>query len=165
MSQSPTSPADPDEFRDPLENFDPPKYSGGLEEALAEASATAVQSTPFTSVSSSIPVHEAVTLLAGLHIACLLVEEDSKLVGLFTDRDVLDKVALEIDEVKDLPLRDVMTTDPIFVYDTDSAGAVLNVMSVSGYRHVPVLRSDGSIVGIVSPQRITKFLRQHFNDE
>ncbi|MGI9429782.1 MAG: CBS domain-containing protein [Bythopirellula sp.] len=165
MSQSPTSPVDPEDFQDPLENYDPPTYSGGLEEALAEASATAIQSTPFTSVAADIPVHEAVTLLAGLHIACLLVEEDGKLVGLFTDRDVLDKVALELDEVRDLPLRDVMTTDPIFVFDTDSAGAVLNVMAVSGYRHVPVLQSDGSIIGIVSPQRITKFLRQHFNEE
>ena len=132
---------------------------------MAEAAATAIQSKPFTSVSADIPVHEAVTLLAGLHIACLLVEEDGKLVGLFTDRDVLDKVALEFDEVKDLPIRDVMTTEPIFVYDTDRAGAVLNVMAVSGYRHVPVLKSDESIVGIVSPQRITKFLRQHFSEE
>jgi CBS domain-containing protein len=165
MSQSPTSPVDPEDFQDPLENYDPPNYSGGLEEALAEELATAIQSTPFTSVSSDIPVWEAVTLLAGLHIACLLVEEDGKLVGLFTDRDVLDKIALEIEEVKDLPLREVMTSDPVFVYDTDSAGAVLNVMAVSGYRHVPVLQSDGGIVGIVSPQRITNFLRQHFNEE
>lgn len=165
MSQSPTSPVDPEDFQDPLENFDPPTYSGGLEEALAEESATSIQSTPFTSVSADTPVHEAVKLLAGLHIACVLVEEDGKLVGLFTDRDVLDKVSLEMEEVKDLPLRDVMTTNPIFVYDTDTAGAVLNVMAVSGYRHVPVLKSDGSIVGIVSPQRITKFLRRHFNDD
>jgi CBS domain-containing protein len=50
----------------------------------------------------------------------------------------------------------------VFAYETDSAGAALSVMAVSGFRHVPVLDVDDKIVGIVSPPRVTAFLQQHF---
>ena len=147
------------EFQDPLENYDPPKYDDPLEQALAEESVAAIQSSPYASVSPDTPVHEAVAQLAGLSVACLLVEEQGKLVGLLTERDVLDKIALEHEAVRDRPVRDVMTNDPVYVHDTDSAAAVLSVMAVSGYRHVPVVALDGTIVGLASPQRVTGFLQ------
>ena len=42
--------------------------------------------------------------------------------------------------------------------------APLCVMAVHGYRHVPILSYDEKIVGIVSPQRVTNFLQQHFGE-
>ncbi len=45
---------------------------------------------------------------------------------------------------------------------TDSSAAVLNVMAISGFRHVPVLSLDGKIVGIATPQRVTSFLLEAF---
>lgn len=152
---------DPFEFQDPLENYDPKTYSDPLEQALAEENVTAIQSTPYASVPPETPVAEAIKRLAELHVACLLVEQEGKLVGVFSDRDLLDKVALEYDQVKDQPVSEVMTDSPVFVYETDSAGAVLSVMAVSGYRHVPVLKADNTIAGIASPQRVTEFLHQH----
>lgn len=154
--------ADPHDFDDPLQNYDPAEYADALERALAEQTAAAIQSTPYASVAPDTPVGEALQRLAGLQVACLVVESEGKLAGLFSDRNVLDNVALEFDAVKDLPVSAVMASDPVFVYDTDSAAAVLHVMAVSGHRHVPVVRRDRSIVGIVSPQRITQFLKQHF---
>ena len=91
------------EFQDPLENYDPPKYDDPLEQALAEESVAAIQSSPYASVSPDTPVHEAVAQLAGLSVACLLVEEQGKLVGLLTERDVLDKIALEHEAVPRSP--------------------------------------------------------------
>lgn len=155
----------PEEFQDPLENYDPKTYDDPLEEALAEETIGAIQSTPFATASASATVREAIARLAKQHVACLLIEEDNKLVGVFSDRDVLDKVALEYDEVIDRPVSEVMTREPIFAFDSDFSGAVLSVMAISGYRHVPVLSSDKAIVGIVSPQRVTSFLRQFFDDE
>lgn len=161
MSQQSTGPLEPGEFQDPLENYDPPTYAGGLEQALAEEPVAAIQPRPFATVTPKTSVAEAVQKLASLHIGCLLVEEDNKLVGIFSDRDILDKVALESEQVTGLPVSKVMTTEPVYVYDTDRAGAVLNVMAVSGFRHVPVLSAEGDIVGIVSPQRVTNFLKCH----
>lgn len=72
-------------------------------------------------------------------------------------------MALEFDQLIDTPVSEVMTPGPVFVYDTDSSAAVLNVMAVSGYRHVPVLNLQGQILGIASPQRITAFLQHYFD--
>ena len=94
-------------------------------------------------------------------MACLLVEEDGKLLGLFTYREVLDKVALEAD-LLDRPVREVMTTHPVYVREDDPIAAALCVMALHGYRHVPILDADEEVLGIVSPQRVTKFLSKYF---
>lgn len=160
MSETPTP--DPDSFEDPLENYDPKQHSDALEEALATEPASAIQSTPYASVAPDTPVIKAVEILAELQVACLLIEQDQNLLGVFSDRDVLDKVALEYGEIHDQPVSSVMTKNPVYVYDSDSSAAVLSVMAVQGHRHVPVLDSDDRIVGIVSPYRITSFLQSYF---
>lgn len=163
----PVPPADnsPEEFEDPLENFDPKTYDDPLEKALAEQSVSAINSHPYARISPDATVYEALQKLGELQHACLLVEENESLVGVFSDRDVLKKVALEFDEVKDRPVRDFMTTDPVVVYETDSSAAALTVMAVLGFRHVPVLDLDDKIVGIISPQRVTEFLMANFKGD
>lgn len=155
-------PPSPEEFQDPLENYEPKTYSDPLEEALAEETVAAIRHEPYVSIGPDTPVHAAIEKLAGLHVACLLVEQDRKLLGVFSDRDALDKVAHEYDQVKNRPIREVMTGNPIYVYETDSPAAALAVMTVAGYRHVPVLNLADELVGIVSPQRVTSFLHSHF---
>jgi CBS domain-containing protein len=152
---------EPEEFRDPLQNYDPKCYKDPLEKALAEETLAAIQCTPVVSIAPDAPVRAAVKTLAGMQVACLLVERDGRLVGVFSDRDVLDRVALEYENVKDRPVGEFMTADPVYAYESDSAAAALSIMAVSGFRHVPVTNFDQKIVGIVSPQRVTEFLRKH----
>lgn len=154
-----------EEFQDPLQNYEPKKYADALEQALAEETVAAIQHRPAATVTPDTPVCEAVKKLATLHVACLLIEDQGQLVGVFTDRDVLVKVALESDKMKNQPVSSVMTQNPVFVYESDSAAAALAVMAVSGFRHVPVTDLQKNVVGIVSPQRVTEFLRSHGKNE
>lgn len=154
-----------DEFQDPLENYDPPQCDDPLEELLIEQTVASLHTQPYASVSPDTPVAEAMNQLVGDEIACLLVEDGGHLKGVFSDRDVLDKVALEFDQVKNQPVSMVMTTDPVYVHESDSAAAALAVMAVAGRRHVPVLDSSERLVGIVSPRRVTEFLRTHSQSE
>ena len=154
----------PEKFQDPLENYDPKTYADPLEEALAEHKMQEMQHEPFATTTPETTVAEALELLAGTHVACLLIEEDKKLVGVFSNRDVLDKVALDYDEAKDRPVSEVMTHNPVYVYETDSPAKAFAVMAAAGHRHVPVLNLDEELVGIVSPQRGTAFLCQYFED-
>lgn len=156
---------DPEDFQDPLENYDPKVYDDPLEEALAEETVEQIRHEPMATIAPDTPIVDAVKQLAGLHVACLLVEEEGKLLGVFSDRDVLDKVVVEYAEMKDRPVRDAMTDNPFYVYETDSSAAALSVMAVAGFRHVPVLDLKQNLVGIVSPQRVTSFLQQHFSAE
>ena len=149
-----------DDFQDPLENYEPKTYDDPIEQALADETVAAIQHEPFASISPDTTVSDAVQKLAGFHIACLLVEKEGKLVGVFSHRDVLDKVALNYDELKDRPVSEVMTNNPVYVYESDPSAAALSVMAVSGYRHVPILDLDDQLYGIVSPQRVATFLHQ-----
>ena len=156
--------ANEDNFQDPLEDYEPHSYSDPLEESLAEEPVSNIQHNPHASISPETLVEDAVRQLANQHVACLLVEENEKLVGVFTEREVLNKVALEKDVLK-RPVRDIMTIDPIYVYADDPAASALSVMAGSGYRHVPIVDSDENVIGIVSPQRVTAFLSAHFAGE
>lgn len=157
--------SDKDDFQDPLEDYEPKKYDDPLEQALVDEELSCIRHEPFVAVAPDMPVAEAVKKLAGLHIACLLIAEGDKLVGVFSERDVLSRVALEFEQVKDQPVSSVMTNDPIFVCETDSAVVALSVMALCGYRHVPVLDINDNLVGIISPQRVTEFLQSHFKTE
>lgn len=144
-------------FQDPLENYDPKAYNDALEHAICESPVSEIQHKPYTTISADEGVATALDRLAKDHIACLMVEENGKLVGVFTNREVLHKVALA-DNALQLAVRDVMTPNPVRVRDDDPIAAALCVMAVHGYRHVPIVGPDETIQGIVSPQRVTNFL-------
>ncbi|GAB5441063.1 MAG: hypothetical protein Fues2KO_14120 [Fuerstiella sp.] len=152
------------EFTDPLENYDPPNFSDPLESALHDCTVSDLQTQPHMCVTTTTPVRETMKLMTGRQISCVLVEEDDRLVGVFGDRDVLDRVALEYDDVIDQPVGNVMSRNPVFVRADESAAKVLAIMAISGYRHVPVVDLQGKTIGIVSPQRVARFLSEYVND-
>ena len=69
---------------------------------------------------------------------------------------------LDYENVKTRPVSEVMTKEPVYVQESDSAAATLTVVAVSGYRHVPVVDAEEKIVGIVSPRRIAEYLTDCF---
>ncbi len=147
-------------FQDPLENYDPKVYHDRLEQAIAEQPVTQTQHQPHASISPDATVREAVRKMADEHVACLMVEEDGKLIGVFTDREVLNKVALDLDQLE-RPVREIMTANPIYVFATDPVAAALCVMAAYGFRHVPIVNAETGVLGIVSPQRMTGFLAKN----
>jgi len=146
------------EFRDPLKDYAPPSYDDPLEQHLAEDPVSVLQTQPCETIAPTATIREAVERLASIHHACLLVEDEGRLVGMFTDRDLLDRVSLEYAAIQDNPVSSVMTSDPVYVLDTDSVSAALSAMAVSGYRHVPVLNLEQRLVGVVTPRRVTEYL-------
>jgi CBS domain-containing protein len=147
-----------EDFQDPLQNYEPKEFADPIQEALAEETVGSIQHTPYATISPETPVDEAIRKLATAHVACLLVVEDGRLVGVFSDRDALDKVALEYDEVHNRPVSELMTPNPVYVYETDASASALCVMAVNRHRHVPILDLDEKVTGIISPQRVTQFL-------
>ena len=155
-----TSPNASDDFDDPLNDFEPTEYSSELHRALAEDTVAAIQSSPFIQVTSESSIHDAHQALEELSASSLLVVEGEKLVGIFTERDFLEKVADRISQLSQEPVRDVMTSNPSVVYESDPVGTAVAAIAVEGHRHVPVLKLDGSVMGIVSPKRILRFLEE-----
>lgn len=109
-------------------------------------------------IESPAPVLEAVQLMSERHIGCLLVVRAGKLKGILTDRDIVARVvAAGVDPAK-TAVRRVMTTSPETLRPTDSIAFALNLMSLGGYRHIPLVDKSGSPVGVVSVKDIVGYL-------
>lgn len=96
--------------------------------------------------------------------AALIVGPEGRLEGIFTERDVLLKVADTPARLK-VPVRELMTPDPQAVSPDDTAGHALHFMRAGHYRNVPVLDADGRVVGNLSQHGIIRFLTDHFPRE
>ena len=106
-------------------------------------------------------VSAAVDLMREHKVGCLLVTRHQKLVGIFTERDLLVRV-LAAGLPLNVPITEVMTANPVTVDPKDSVRAVIKKMESGGYRHLPVVNGDGRPTGIISAKRIVHYLAEHY---
>lgn len=150
-------------FEDPLSNYDPAEYADDLERVLAEDRVGDFEVTPFASTAPDARIADVIARMAGETYYSIIVVEDRKPVGIFSERDVLNKVATDFDAVKDRPIRELMTPDPVCVYETDSPAKALNLMAVGGFRRIPVLGLDDRVIGVIGPRRTVRFLQRYLD--
>ena len=98
---------------------------------------------PKTTVSS------ACVLMAKKNVGAVIVVEDGRLVGIFTERDAAFRVIAKGRDPQVTRLIDVMTAAPKSVDPAESYGYALLIMQTNGFRHVPVVE-NGRPIGIVS---------------
>jgi CBS domain-containing protein len=94
-------------------------------------------------------VGEAARMMKENKVGAVLVVEQGRLVGIFTERDAVYRVMALGCEPATTPLGEVMTPDPKTVAPDESFGYALLLMHKHGFRHVPVIE-DGRPVGVVS---------------
>jgi CBS domain-containing protein len=94
-------------------------------------------------------VSKAAKLMAKKNVGAIMVVEDERLVGIFTERDVTFRVVARGLDAQTTRLAEVMTPGPDTVDPDKSFGYALLRMHEKGYRHLPVIK-DGKVVGIVS---------------
>ncbi|MCE4600569.1 MAG: CBS domain-containing protein [Desulfurococcales archaeon] len=102
-------------------------------------------------VKPSSTVWEAVTRMASLDIGALpVIDEEGKLVGIFTERDLLKRViAKKLDPEKTL-ISEVMTPSPVSIDPEEPVENARFLMAKLKTRHLPVVDKDGRLIGIVS---------------
>jgi CBS domain-containing protein len=88
-----------------------------------------------------------------------LVCREGRLVGIFTERDLLRMLAQG--RSLEQPLSEVMTASPRTVTTADSLLTVLQLMDEGGYRRLPVVDSAGAPVGIIDVKSVAHFLVEH----
>ena len=94
-------------------------------------------------------VSTAAKLMAKKNVGAVMVVEDEKLIGIFTERDAVFRVIAQGRDAQITPLAEVMTTSPLTVDPDKSFGYALLMMQENGFRHAPVIE-NGKPVGIVS---------------
>jgi CBS domain-containing protein len=113
---------------------------------------------PETSVSS------AARLMAEKKVSAVMVVEQKRLVGIFTERDAVFRVIAQGRDADSTRLADVMTTAPKTVTPSESFGYALLMMHENGFRHVPVVQ-NGEPVGIVSARNALDPELEEFESE
>jgi CBS domain-containing protein len=103
----------------------------------------------FVTAPPQTTVREASQLMAKKQVGAVLIVEEGRLLGIFSERDVVFRVvALGLDPAA-TPLMQVMTPEPKTVKPTNTFGYAMTLMHENGFRHLPVV-DDGKAVGIVS---------------
>lgn len=94
-------------------------------------------------------VSQAARLMAKKYVGAVLVVEEDRLVGIFSERDVVFRVVAKGLDPKTITLADVMTANPKTLAPATQYGHALLLMQENGFRHVPVVE-NGRPIGIVS---------------
>ena len=107
-----------------------------------------VMRTELVTVAPDATVAEAAELMSIHHVGAALITRDERLLGIFTERDIVRALAGEHDAAGHA-VEAWMTAEPIALSPDASATDALRCMLDEGFRHVPVVE-DGRLVGIVS---------------
>lgn len=117
------------------------------------------------SLDRSATVADAVNAMIQNHMGALLIIEDGRLYGLFTERDVLTRVVAQGRVPAETSIRDVMTPDPECLSFDDEIVFALNKMTVGGFRHIPILDKHGTAVAVVSMRDVVAHIVSYYSAE
>lgn len=107
------------------------------------------------SVSAEDTVLQALKVMASAGIGAVLVTDGGKIVGIYTERDYVQKGELEGRKADSTPVRDVMTAGMYTVTMETSVDQCMALMETHHIRHLPVVEKD-QLVGIVSIRDVMK---------
>jgi CBS domain-containing protein len=143
----------------PLVDFDP--TSCELEESISRHSIAVLTPKPVVTIPSTTTVRDSIRTMAEKNIGCVLVKDCERLAGVFTERDVLNRITPDLDAL-DEPVGNYMTRSPETIRRQDSIAYALHQMDIGGYRHMVIVDRYGSPTGILSVRDILRFLCVRF---
>lgn len=109
-------------------------------------------------------LREVIERLRDANSGCALVTSDSRLAGIFTERDLVVRVVGAVNAL-DQPVAEWMTSDPDRVSPTDPIRKAVRLMRRGEFRSVPVVDKEDRVVGVVRHKDILKYLAEHFSAE
>ena len=118
-----------------------------------------------TSVESSVTIQETVKLMAEKSLSAVIVTDAGSPSGIFTERDVLKRVAAQGMDLAKTAIKQVMTAPPITMPSTTLVGDALAEMYRRDVRNLPVCGSGGEIVGLVTMPDILQYAQAFDIDE
>ena len=101
---------------------------------------------------------EAIRLMLSQRVGAVgVVDSDHKVAGIFTERDVLRKLALSGCDPEQTPVRELMTTPVELATLSTGAGEALATMIDRHFRHLPVVDGQGKLLGMLSIRNVLQW--------
>ena len=135
-----------------------------IEQALREERLGSLSQPTPAWVPKGTSLKDTLRLMREEDSGCVLVCDGDRPVGIFTERDVLNKVigsGIPESEAVDR----FMTPDPMCLTAGHSLGEAVRLMTIRGYRHIPLLDDKGRRNGLLSAKDIVRFIAEHFPAE
>jgi len=148
-----------DDCLTPLGNLDVSRPGGaaeGLAKSVMEDDLRELDQ-EFLGLPSNTPALEVIDQMKRAHVGCALVIDGGKLLGIFTERDVLNKLTGKRAVDGATAVKDLMSPNPETLRETDSVATALNKMSLGRYRHIPVVKNDGTY-SVTSIKHVLRYL-------
>jgi CBS domain-containing protein len=103
-------------------------------------------------------VSDAIHKMLDHHVgAVAVVDSEYRVAGIFTERDVLRKMALTHTDPQTTPVRELMTTPVEMATRRTGPGEALTIMLERHFRHLPVAADDGRLLGILSIRNLLEW--------
>lgn len=146
-----------------LTQLDQPVAQDRVERSLMEDPVSRLQPRRAVTIHPARTVKQAIDTMLSHDIGAVLIVDDfGKLLGIFSERDLLAKVADPTVDHTQRPVSDFMTPNPQTVRPTDTLAYVMHQMDVGGYRHLPVLK-DGQPLGMISVRDMLRHMTRLCN--
>jgi len=148
-----------DEYVDRLAFGDEPAVLNGVQDRLIHDTVASLAAHAPVEVDAQTSLAKAIRQMNSHNIGCVMVtDENDRLIGIFTERDVLMRVAGVVDDLTTATVGSVMTPDPVAVGSDLPIAHALHLMSVYGFRHLPLVDDDRRPTGIISFRDVVRHL-------
>jgi CBS domain-containing protein len=111
---------------------------------------------PPVEVPSDAFVMDAIKAMANANVSAVVVLDQGRPKGIFTERDVVMRVVFKKRDAETTHVKDVMTTDVATVNDDVDRAVALKLMSDKHIRHLPVLDTGGKMVAMLSMRHLLR---------
>jgi len=108
-------------------------------------------------------VYECIGTMSRLNVGCVLVQNGrGEYTGIFSERDYLNKVALQGLSSREVSVKEIMTKNVVWVSSNETAAACMDLMTTKRFRHLPVKHSlTQEAVGMISIGDLVKTVRDN----
>ncbi len=128
---------------------------------LIDTSVGSVMAKEISTIESGEPLREAVSLMKKSGLGCVVVLEDGKPAGIFTEKDLIRKVA-EGPASLELPMKQVMSKPLTVVSPSATLWDAISLMGRRGIRRLPVVDKE-KLVGILTEADVLRLVLSHQN--
>jgi CBS domain-containing protein len=147
-----------------LTQIDRPAAQNRVERSLMEDRVGQLHPKPAVTIRPDTTIQAAIQVMLEHDIgALLIVDSKGKLLGIFSERDLLKRVAGLHHNYADLPVASFMTANPEIVTASNTLDFALRAMDSGGYRHLPVVQGDRP-VGVISVRDMLRHITRLCKD-
>jgi CBS domain-containing protein len=134
-------------------------------QTLASARVGELSPRPHARVTAEDAMWKVVAEMKSKGRGAVLVEEDGALVGIFTERDLLNRIDYSDALWSHVVVRDVMTPHPMVIRSDDSLSEALRRLIQGHRRHLPIVDERGHVLGLISIRDVLTYIAERFPED